>query len=102
MQQILNAKFLKVAERVKKSLSISTQHQVIMTNDELLKNNDYSEFYTEKKSIIITRDEFENHPVTQELINSAIKTAKEAINTGNIHIIYMHSVHNMLIYLFSV
>ena len=77
------AKFLKVAERVKKSLSVSTQHQVTMTNDELLKN-DYSTFYTEKKQIVITRKEFESHPRTQELIHSAIQTAKDAINTDRI------------------
>jgi len=79
----LMAKFLKVAERVKKSLSVSTQHQVTMTNDELLKE-DYSTFYTEKKQIIITRLEFEKHPRTKELIDSAIQTAKDAINTDRI------------------
>mmetsp|Transcript_34916 Transcript_34916/g.30772 ORF Transcript_34916/g.30772 Transcript_34916/m.30772 type:complete len:1110 (+) Transcript_34916:33-3362(+) len=79
----LMAKFLKVAERVKKSLSVSTQHQVTMTNDELLKD-DYSTFYTEKKQIIITRQEFEQHPRTKELIDSAIQTAKAAINTDRI------------------
>ena len=72
----LMAKFLKVAERVKKSLSVSTQHQVTMTNDQLLK--------TEKKSIIIMREEFEKHPQTKELIDSAIQTAKDAINTDKI------------------
>ena len=77
----LNAKFLKVAERVKKSLSVSTQHQVTMTNDELRK---HSELFTEKKQIIITRKEFEEHPRTKVLIDSAIQTAKEAINTERI------------------
>jgi len=54
-----------------------------MTNDELLKD-DYSTFYTEKKQIIIRREEFEKHPRTKELIDSAIQTAKNAINTDKI------------------
>merc|ERR1712228_138603 len=72
----LSAKFLKVAERVKKSLSVSSQHQVTMTNDEMA--------VTEKKQVIITRLEFESDARTQSLIDSAIQTAKNAINTDRI------------------
>eukprot|EP01084_Bolivina_argentea_P086630 156574_1 len=69
----LNAKFLKVAERVKKSLSVSSQHHVTMTND-----------VGDKKQIVITRREFEAHPQTQELIDYAIQTAKAAIDNKRI------------------
>eukprot|EP01084_Bolivina_argentea_P281501 481640_1 len=79
----LYAKFLKVAEKIKKSLTFNTQHQVTMTNDELLKD-DFSTFYSEKKQIIITRKEFEQDPRTQQLINSAIETARLAINNDRI------------------
>ena len=79
----LHARFLKEAERVKKSLSVSSQHQVTMANDELLRDWT-STRYTEKKQVIITRKEFEGHPRTQELIDSAIRTAKDAINTEGI------------------
>eukprot|EP00485_Elphidium_margaritaceum_P003197 CAMPEP_0202688974 /NCGR_PEP_ID=MMETSP1385-20130828/4351_1 /ASSEMBLY_ACC=CAM_ASM_000861 /TAXON_ID=933848 /ORGANISM="Elphidium margaritaceum" /LENGTH=1105 /DNA_ID=CAMNT_0049344047 /DNA_START=34 /DNA_END=3351 /DNA_ORIENTATION=+ len=69
----LMAKFLKVAESVKKSLSVSTQHQITMTNDAL-----------QKKQVVVTRREFEQHPRTQQLLESAIALAKAAMNTDRI------------------
>jgi len=57
-----------------KSLSVSTQHSVTMTNDKL----------SEKKTVLITRSEFETDERTQALIDSAIVTAKRAMSTDPI------------------
>eukprot|EP01084_Bolivina_argentea_P316462 548573_1 len=46
----------------------------------LSKNDQYSYKYKDKSSIIITRTEFEKHPKTQKLVESAMKLAKLAMN----------------------
>ena len=64
----ISAQIASLAEEVKKELSDSKSKLVNIQKDGVW------------KEVKITYDEFSNHPRTQQILDSAIKTAKEAMN----------------------
>jgi len=69
----MEAKILKVAESVKKALTVNDQEQVDLANEDGV------------SSVVVTRQEFERHPRTLALINEAIKIAKRVISGVHVH-----------------
>eukprot|EP01084_Bolivina_argentea_P064725 117995_1 len=69
----INTEIVFAAENVKKILSLDSQTPVILSN------NGYF------KEVIITREEFENHKITKELLNSAMYTVRQAFEDERFH-----------------